>query len=150
MKGLVKLAIVAMLLFVAYSYGRPWLEDSFGGVGLGPLGGAGSEEAHCVAVVERATESFGEKIVKHGQPPVDISRWSGAFKLEQGRVMEARQSCDCAGLACEIAREALGDLERFMQEVDSGLRQNNPPLNFARRQGEILQKLSSARRRVDA
>lgn len=145
MKTIVKLAVLGAILYAALIYGRPWLEELLGDMGLGDVGGGGNVGLACVEAAERVNEDFADAIRNHGLPPLDLDRWSGALKMTDGRLQKARIRCQCEGDACKVANQALDALEQLMSSTDQGLRSGNPPFNSARDREKIVDLLSAAR-----
>jgi hypothetical protein len=151
MKILVRLVIAVALLWAAYEFGRPWLSRRLDDAGLHRRGG-GPVASGCFEAVESAVSHFGEVVLAHTRPPVDLDRWSDALAGAQGRASDARDACACgdvdegARAACGRAVEVLDELEAFQRHADDTLQSGEPPVDFARRQQELYEQLERARR----
>lgn len=143
MKSIVKLAVFAAIVYVAVIYGRPWIEEILGGVGVGELGDGDPPRA-CIAAIERANESFSQAVIEHSRPPVDTARWSAAYKMSEGRLRKSEVTCDCQEQGCAEARQALAELRDLMTTTNRELRSNRPPQNVAQRQQRINELLIDA------
>ncbi len=148
MKYLVRLGIVAVLIYTGLTYGRPWIEQLLADPNLGPLSGTTALDLRCVELAERVQIDFGEMVREHGQPPIDGDRWAGALKLIEGRWARARSACDCDGDACTSAREGLEQLSSLMGAFDDGVRGGTPPYNAANLMERIDEQLGKARRQL--
>ena len=142
MEKIFKLAIIVVLLAVGYSYGRPYLE------GLIDTGGSGTQAGgQCSRQVSRARDDFADKM-RSATPPVNIERWNSGFAMSQGRLNQARDSCNCAGEGCAAGQDAIEALDRLMQDWDSALQSNSaPPLNGARSLEAIERLIDEARQK---
>jgi hypothetical protein len=150
MKILVRLAILAVLIWAGIEYGAPWIEKISSGIASTGRPASGSTSG-CVAAAEDASSSFGETVVKRATLPLDVDAWDRAYQRDRERVQRARDICHCFEVesedtsACEEANRALDLLEDFMTEMDKGLRSGNPPLNAPRLQELIDEHLVRAR-----
>lgn len=144
MKAIVKLAVVAAILYAAVIYGRPWLEELLGGMGVGELGGGGSPQRACIAAIERANDDFTDLVLRHASPPVDVAKWSSGYRLAEGRMRKAAIACECSEQGCAEARRALAVLEGSMSSTNLLLRSGRPAVDLARDQQEILDLLVEA------
>lgn len=145
MKAIVKLAVFLAVIYAAFSYGKPHLDRLFGTLGLGDLGGGGSPQSRCIAVAERTTESFSDLVVRRAQPPVDRSRWSGGYRLAEGRLQDARLACECSGEVCELGRDALDQLATHMQRWDDAVNGGEPMVDGPRSLQRIYSTLGRAK-----
>lgn len=145
MKTIVKLAVFLAVIYVAFSYGKPHLDRLFGTLGLGDLGGGGSEQSRCIAVAERTTEAFSDFVVRRAHPPVSISRWSGGYRLAEGRLQEARLACECSGEVCELGRDALDQLATHMGRWDDAVSNGQAMVDGARSLERIYSTLGRAK-----
>ncbi len=148
MKSIVKLAVFIAVLYSVFQYGKPHLERLTGTLGINELPGASSDAAHCVGTAERTTETFADVVVRRARPPVDINRWSGSYRLAEGRLNDAELACQCPGEACELGQQALSLLAEHMTRWDESVHNKEPVLNGARRLGRIYDLLNTAKRKL--
>lgn len=148
MKSIVKLAVLVAVLFAVFQYGKPHLDRLAGTLGLGDLGGGGSPTLRCIAVAERITQRFSEVVRERATPPVDINRWSGSYRLAEGRLRDAELNCQCDGEPCEMGRQALGMLAAHMDNWNAAVRNRGPVLNSARDLELIYEILDSAEKKA--
>jgi hypothetical protein len=148
----IRVAVAIALLWVALEFGRPWLSSLMESSGLHRRG-SGDRPGRCLEAVESAVERFGETVLGHLKPPVDLDRWSDDLARAEDRAHRARDACRCDE-ASEVERASclaglgvLDELEGFQRHVDDTLREGQPPVDFARRQQGLLERLERARGR---
>lgn len=146
MKSIVKLAVFVAILYAVFSYGKPHLQNLTSTLGINDLPGTSSEAVGCVNAARRTTQSFSEMVTQRARPPVDINRWSGSYRLAEGRLANAQLECQCPGEACDLGQEALSMLADHMTRWDRGVHDQEPVLNGARRLREIYETLDRAER----
>jgi hypothetical protein len=122
MKNIVKLAVLAVIVLIGLRFGRPWLEELNGRIGLGPLG-SGTDGQRCVAFAERSVEEFVKKAEKWGTPPINLERWSGSYRLLQGRLQDAYDQCGCEARSCGAGDRALDRLGEIMETTNLSFRE---------------------------
>ena len=126
MAKIIKLALIAFLLYIAYTQGLPLLRQQLGE----GLGGDDLPRTGCVAAAERASDVFGERIGRVSGPGTDPQLWEDFRRAVDDRIYEARSQCDCRLESCDKAREALsaleGQLARFGERFRSGTMAQNP------------------------
>ena len=144
MERILKLAILVVVLWAGYHYGRPYLEGVMGDIG-GSGASGGGEAGDCIRMVERASDHFAG-ILRETTPPVDLERWRSSLAMSQGRLGQARTSCSCSGDACDLARSAIREIDGLMSSWDMSLSSNSsPPLNSARAFESIDSLLAQAK-----
>ena len=157
MKGLIKLALFVVVVYLAVSFGRPWLEKISGtDFGLGEMGGTNIGTAgRCVAMVERVNQDFVDRSRGVFHPRLDAEAWPPVYEATRNRLDKARNECGCFELdsaeardGCRAAQEALSGLERMVGELDTAIREGRDIGSPARRQEEINALLDRARRLV--
>lgn len=122
MKNIAFLVVLAVLLFLGYQYGRPALEDLGARIGIGAAG-SGTDAERCVAFAERTLEEFEAKARKWGEQPISVERWSGAYRLLEGRLQDAYDQCGCEQRSCRATDAALDSLSRLMQATNLAYRE---------------------------
>jgi hypothetical protein len=151
LKLLVRVAIIAALVWLLVEVGLPWLARRADDAGLVARERGGAPGA-CAERVEDAVERFGEAVLPHLSPPVDLERWERTLASAEDRSARTREECRCDDTAsgesesCRAALEVLDELEAFQRHVDDTLRSGQPPVDFARRQEALLEGLERARR----
>ena len=140
MEKIIKLGLVAGLLYLGFTMGRPYIE---GLIDTPAVGGSGGGQ--CSSQINRARDNFADKM-RDVTPPVNIERWNSGFAMSRGRVEQARDSCNCEGEGCAAGRDAVDALERLMREWDDSLQRSGaPPLNGARGLERVDRLIGEAR-----
>ncbi|HUP21927.1 MAG TPA: hypothetical protein VNB06_03195 [Thermoanaerobaculia bacterium] len=148
----IRVAVAIALLWVALEFGRPWVSSLLEDAGLHRRGDSDGS-GRCLETVENAVERFGETVLGHLQPPVDLDRWSDALESAEDRAHRARDACRCneaseaERTSCLAGLGVLDELEGFQRHVDDTLREGRAPVDFARRQQGLLESLERARGR---
>jgi hypothetical protein len=146
-----RLALALVVLWLAFELGRPWLDRQLDDAGLRRRGG-GTAANGCLDAVERAVEQFGESVVAQLRPPLDLARWEETLAVAEQNARHARDECRCdeateaSRESCDAALEVLDQLDAFHRHVDDTLRSDQPAIDFARRQQDLLEGLERARR----
>jgi hypothetical protein len=157
MKGIIKLALFVVVLYVAVSFGKPWLERISGtDFGLGTMGGTDIGTAdRCVSMVERANQDFADRSRSVFYPTVNPQAWPPVYEAVSNRLDKARNECGCFELdsadareGCQAAQEALSALATMVSEFDGSIREGRGISNPATRQEQINAHLNRARRLV--
>jgi hypothetical protein len=152
----IRVAAAIALLWVALEFGRPWVSSLMEDAGLhrrGDRDERGDGSGRCLEAVESAVERFGESVLGHLQPPVDLDRWSDTLESAEDRAHRARDACRCdeaseaERASCLAGLGVLDQLASFQGHVDDTLREGQPPVDFARRQQGLLESLERARGR---
>ena len=152
MKLLLRFVLVAGMVWLAFELGWPWVSRQFEGSGLHRRAG-GDGGGACLDAVESAISQFGESLVDHLRPPVDLDRWSDTLAAAEESAVRSRDTCRCDQApdlerdACAAALAVIDELEAFHRHADDTLRGGAPPVDFARRQQDLQESLERARRR---
>lgn len=148
--GIVKLLVVAVLLWFAVTEGWPWLKRELDRMGhRSPAAeveeGAG-EGTECVIAAGRASEALGETLRRFRTPPYDLGAWENATTALEDRIWTAESACGCALDSCGRASEALAELRDLVHSVDGVVRGDATAFrNPARQQERIDELLDQAR-----
>lgn len=146
---LVKLLLLAAVLFVGWNYGLPWFKQKTSkSVEASAAGSGGSS---CVADAERASTSWGSGLSRFVNPPYDVDAWSRFRSDTEAQIATAESSCAGAAESCQKARDAMRDLRSLVSDLDSAIRSGAPPSSeIVQRQGTIDAKLDAARELAQA
>lgn len=152
MDKIIKLVVLAVLLFVAFDRGLPWIQrnladraDAIGDVASGAAThGAAST---CVSAADRASNAFGASIGRLGGPDGDLDSWSDFMDRVESKINQAEDRCECDVSSCEKASQAMSALAGVLRDFDdqkrgSGGLGSDP----VRRQERINDLLDEARR----
>ncbi len=143
MKRIFALAILALLGYLAYTYGLPKLGELDVGVGDDPI-------SRCVFLADKASDDFGANVGRLFVPGGDEGAWSGFVSAIEDRVRDARSQCQCTGDACRKASEAAAQLGDLISRLDGEFRgggrmQQNTAQALDRIHGLLNQARSLAR-----
>ena len=146
MERLLKLAVLAVIIYFGVTAVVPWLKKELGGGGGRDFSGMGEGGGQCVAVAEAASRDFGDGIRQFSRPPIDVESWDRVERQLSGSLYDADNACSCPEGSCDKAREALDELRSILSEFDAGFRGEQPvPLNAARGLQRVDRLLSEAR-----
>lgn len=147
---LVKLVILALVVWGGWRYGLPWAKQQ-GLVGGSRQAAAGSPGGECVAAAESAVATWSGGVMRFMTPPVDSAAWSDFRGEVERRINAARAACSCQAESCRVASDALGDLSRVVSDMDSAARGGGPPPgDLVRAQESIDLRVDEAWRLADA
>lgn len=145
MGRIVKLLVILVILYVAYSIGWPWLQGLLNSTPASLRGNA-SEEALCVTTAERTVDAFADRLRRFG-PPLDVDAWDEAVSTTQDEIAEAKRGCRCDHDACREAQRALSQLDDMVSDYDGSVRDGRGlPANGARRLESLYDTVERARR----
>ena len=146
MGKIIKLIVVAGIIYFGLTYAIPW----FKGLAGAPLrtGGAstGSGAGRCIDLASRASSAFGEEIRRFSRPPFDVNAWSASVTRLQIKMADADSACYCPSAACPKAREALSELRTLVSQFEGFVRGDATGMsNPASLQERVDQLLDEAR-----
>jgi len=145
---LVKLLLLAAILFGAWKYGPPWIKQqtSHNTVEASAASGA---VGSCIANAERASSAWGSGIGRFANPPYDVDAWAGFRADVDAKIATADTSCEGSAESSQKARGAMRDLRSLVADLDSAIRSGAPPAgDIVQRQGDIDAQLDAARELV--
>jgi hypothetical protein len=143
---LVKLIILAVVVYAGYKYGLPWAKEK----NLIPSGGSKTSQASknegCLGLALNAGDVWSGGIARFMNPPVDASAWSSFRSDVNGAISSARNGCGCPEESCRKAKEAMSDLSSLVNDMDAAVRSGGPPtVDVVRAQERIDSLLDEAR-----
>jgi hypothetical protein len=143
---LVKLVILALVVFAGYKYGLPWAKEKK----LLPSSGATSsrpaQDEGCVGLALAAGDAWSGGFGAFMNPPVDASAWSNFRSDVEGSISTARNGCGCPEESCRKAKEAMSELSGLVRDMDAAVRSSGPPtVDVVRTQERIDNLLDEAR-----
>jgi hypothetical protein len=142
MGRIVKLLVVAAILFAAWKYVVPWVKGQAGKTGTEST--ASSPGSSCVQRAEQASEKWGSGLHQFANPPYDLNAWATFRSDVESNINAAETECDCAGESCEKVRGALRDLRALVNDLDSTLRNGSDASDFVQRQERIDNAINEA------
>ena len=140
MAKIIKLALIAFLLYIAYTQGLPLLRQQLGE----GLGGDDTPRSGCVGAAERASDLFGERVGRVSGPGTDPQVWDDFRRSVDDAIYDARSQCDCRLESCDKAREALSALGDQLAQFDQRFRSGSMAQNPAQAQGPLTPALASS------
>jgi hypothetical protein len=146
MKQLAILIAVAIVLYVGYSQGLPWIQQQ-----MGQDAGAGdTAPARCVHQADRASNTFGDDFGRRFTPGGDADAWAGFVDSVREEIDAARTLCSCPGTACDKAKDAMDRLDGLVGEYDDRFRSgsgmsSNPAGELTRIHGLLNEARALAR-----
>ncbi|HVT05604.1 MAG TPA: hypothetical protein VHL58_19775 [Thermoanaerobaculia bacterium] len=145
MPKIVKLLIVAVVLYFAWTKGLPRLK-ALGSSSSTTTSASGSASTSCPDLAARASETWGSGLSRFVNPPVDVNEWQTFRSSVQSRIDEANDACRCSEPACDKTREAMSKLESLVSSVDGAIRGGGPmPSDAPQQQEQIDQGIDAAR-----
>lgn len=142
MGRIVKLLVVVAVVFVAWKYLLPWVQQQ--GSKTGVEASAASGGGSCVQSAERASETWGSGLRQFVNPPYDLNAWSTFRGNVESAINAAEADCDCSGESCEKARGAMRDLRALVSDLDSTIRNGSDASDFVQRQERIDNAINEA------
>lgn len=143
---LVKLAILAVVVFCGYKYGLPWAKEKNLLPGSGSSSPRESRDTGCLELAEAASSVWADGFTRFMNPPIDASAW-GDFRSEvNGAISSARSGCGCPEESCGKAKEAMLELSSMISGMDAAVRSGGPPaIDLVRSQERVDSLLDEAR-----
>jgi hypothetical protein len=142
MDRIVKIAVIAALVFVGLKFVVPMVKKQVGSrAGEATVEGGG---ASCVRSAERASEAWGSGLHQFVNPPYDQNAWSSFRTNVESRIGSAESDCGCAAASCEKARSAMRDLRALVSDLDSTIRNGSDASDFVQRQEAIDNRITEA------
>lgn len=148
MDRILKLAVLAIVLFFAWKYLSPkFLKQSASS--STPAEQAGFVNSSCIGAAEKASSAWGSGVGRFVNPPYDMDAWS-VFKSDvDSKIANAQGQCACVGESCRTIQSAMHELSGLANDLDTSLRGNSPPpSDIVQRQEAIDKQLDEAREQV--
>jgi hypothetical protein len=143
MKGLLKLVVALVIVWLIWKKGVPWWEARQGGSAKSVTASAGQS---CVELAEQASNDWGSGIGRFVNPPYDLNAWGQFRTRTDAAIARAQSLCACDEESCRKARQAMGDLRTLVSELDSSIRVGTPPPDgLVQRQERIDNDINAAR-----
>jgi hypothetical protein len=143
MRGLLKLAVVVVIVWAIWKVGVPWWEAR----NRGSAADKTENGSTCPASAERASNMWGSGIGRFVNPPYDLAAWGEFRGRVEDSIRQAEKDCACAQPSCESVRGALTDLRGLIADLDVSIRNGTPPpSDVVQRQEHIDNRIEEARR----
>ena len=142
MGRIIKLIVVAAVIYFALSYAVPWIKGLAGAPLRSGGGNTDTGAGRCIDLASRASSAFGEEVRLFSSPPVDVNAWGASVTRIQLKVADAESACYCSSPACPKAREALSELRSLVSQMDGFVRGDatgmSNPASYAERVDQLL------------
>lgn len=138
---LIKWAIVIALIFFAWKYALPWAKQQI----QGHPTPAAATDTPCTTAAQRASETWGSGLHKFVNPPYDLGEWMRFRGDVEAKIAAANAACRESCPSCDMARDAMRDLQSLVANLDSSITSGSPPPDDAvQRQEAIDTKIATA------
>lgn len=143
MSRFISFAILAVLVYVAYTEGLPWLRQQ---LDQDALVSAGEGPARCVGMADRANDIFGDQVGRLSAPGGNADAWAVFVGDVDAAIGQARSACTCKEPSCRTALQAMTELRALLQQLDDRFRDGTARIrNPVERQKKINELLNHAR-----
>jgi len=146
MKTFLQLVVLAVLGYLFWVYGLPWVHRQVG-QSRPPVGNpARGEGGNCVQMVARASEELHDNMLDTGRALMDDASWDSVAEQVDYELDEARSACTCKLESCALARAALSTLEAVFSSARTALVRSSQsvPLELSRPYEQANQQLWDA------
>jgi hypothetical protein len=138
---LIKWVIVIALVVLAWKYAIPWAKQQIQGHSTT----AAAADTPCITAAQRASETWGSGLHKFVNPPYDLGEWTRFRGDVEAKIAAANAACRESCPSCDMARDAMRDLQALVANLDSSITSGNPPPDDAvQRQEAIDTKIEAA------
>ena len=142
MGRILTLAIIAIVVYVAYTQGLPWLKEALSLEPSEEVGGPGrGGGSRCVETAWRASEKLAGE-VRHARPPVDLDAWGISYQEISRAIGTAEIECSsCLAEACRKAQAAVSELRGLALQFDDMARGDRQGMGNPAHQMERIHRL---------
>ena len=138
---LVKWLLVVAVVYFAWKYGLPMIQQ----LGGGTHASGTSQQSSCPGAASNASEAWGNGLHQFVNPPYDVAAWSDFRARVDSKISAAESECSCSSESCEKVRSAMSDLRGLVSDLDTAIRNGSaPPSDVAQRQEAIDRKIDDA------
>jgi hypothetical protein len=131
---LIKWAIVIALAILAWKYAIPWAKQQI----QGHSAPAAAADTPCTAAAQRASETWGSGLHSFVNPPYDLAAWARFRGDVEAKIAAANAACRESCQSCDMARDAMRDLQSLVANLDSSITSGSPPPDDAVQRQEAL------------
>jgi len=140
MNKLVKVIVVAAVLYVAWRHGLPWLKEN---VSSKPPASSAASQGSCTQLASAASDAWGRGLHQFVNPPYDVNAWSSFRQDVESKISNAESECNCNSESCTKVKAAMRDLRSLVSDLDSSIRSGSPPPS------DVVQRQEAVDRRID-
>jgi hypothetical protein len=139
---ILRLAVIALVLYVVVKEASPWIKEQLGS-GAPAAGDTGP--VRCVYLADQANEHFGDRVGRVSGPGTDPAVWSEFLGGVRSRIGDAQRQCRCDQLSCRQALQAMTTLEDLLNDLDLRATGGVMERNAINRADEVNELLNGAR-----
>ncbi|MEM7482509.1 MAG: hypothetical protein AAF481_15140 [Acidobacteriota bacterium] len=126
LRGLIKLLILAALLYFGITEVWPWAQAKILNTGSSiagtATGGDNSAGSACVAEARSASQALADGARAFRSPPYDLAAWSSTVSSVSSRLSRAESACRCDLESCRAGAEAVTELRALLTTFDGMVR----------------------------
>jgi hypothetical protein len=145
MNKLLRLAVIVAVVFFAWKYGLPWVQQKTGSTTSAPA----RADDSCVGAARAASEAWGSGIRQFVNPPYDTGAWSSFRSGIDSKIAAAESSCSGSTESCAKGQSAMRDLRSLVSDLDTAIRSGGaPPSDIVQRQESVDRQIDEAQELV--
>ncbi|MGA8806374.1 MAG: hypothetical protein WB973_00760 [Thermoanaerobaculia bacterium] len=138
---LIKWIVVIALAAFGWIYALPWAKKQI----QGHSAPAAATDSACITTAQHASETWGNGLHRFVNPPYDLGEW-GRFRSDvEAQIAAANAACREPSQSCDMARDAMRDLQSLVASLDNAITSGSaPPDDAVQRQEAIDTKIETA------
>jgi hypothetical protein len=138
---LIKWVVIIALAAFAWIYALPWAKKQI----QGHAAPAAVADSTCITAAQHASETWGSGLHRFVNPPYDLGEW-GRFRTDiETQIAAANAACRESSQSCDMARDAMRDLQSLVANLDNSITSGSaPPDDAVQRQEAIDTKIEVA------
>jgi hypothetical protein len=145
MKTILQLLLLALLGYLIWVYGVPWVRRQAGQTGPPVSGLARGPGGSCVQAAALAAEGLHDRLLDHTRALMDDEAWGELVGEVETAMGDARVACTCKLESCATARQAIASLDWVFTAARDQMRSSQSvPLELGRRYEQANQQLWEA------
>ena len=146
MKTFLQLVVLAVLGYLFWIYGLPWVQRQVGQSRPPVSNPARGEAGLCIQLAARASEELHDNMLEAGRALMDDATWENISEQVDSEIDQAGYACTCKLESCALVRTALSTLEQiFSSARGARLRSSQSvPLELSRPYEQANQQLWDA------
>jgi hypothetical protein len=146
MKTLLQLVVLAVLGYLFWMYGLPWVNRQVGQSRAPVSSPARGPAGLCVQMAARASEELHDNMLETGRALMDDATWDSVSDQVASEMSQARMACTCKLESCALARTALSTLDGIFSSARGALLRSSQsvPLELSRPYEQANQQLWDA------
>jgi hypothetical protein len=137
MNKLVKLVVVAVVLYFAWKHGLPWIQQK---TSSSSSSSQTTSQRSCTQLASAASDAWGRGLHQFVNPPYDVNAWSSFRQDVESKISNAESECNCSSESCSKVKSAMRDLRNLVSDLDTSIRSGSPPPSDAVQRQEAVDK----------